>query len=98
MGQFVWIVENMYIIAFVTINLKNNKMKQLRYNMDGNNWVDVFSITPINKVNSYYDGLNIIIQNETKYVILFINSRGILISDEISESDFKRDIKLKEND
>ena len=49
-------------------------MKQLRYRLDLTNWVDVFSITPINKVNSYYDGLNIIIQNETKYVILFINS------------------------
>ena len=87
-----------FLELLVKLGLKNNKMKQLRYNMDGNNWVDVFSITPINKVNSYYDGLNIIIQNETKYVILFINSRGILISDEISESDFKRDIKLKEND
>ena len=73
-------------------------MKQLRYRLDLTNWVDVFSITPINKVNSYYDGLNIVIENETKYVVLFINSRGILISDEISESDFKDNIKVKEND
>ena len=70
-------------------------MKLLQYNADGKNWVDIISIAPINKVSSYYDGLNLVIQNETKYIILWIDSRLQLKSDEISETDFKKDIKIK---
>jgi hypothetical protein len=68
-------------------------MTNLKYRVTRDEWVDVISITPINKVNSYYEGLNLIIQNELKFIILFINDKGVLEHDEIDDYNFKRDIK-----
>jgi hypothetical protein len=67
-------------------------MTNLKYRVIRDEWVDVISITPINKVNSYYEGLNLVIQNELKFIILFINDKGVLEHDEINDYNFKRDI------
>lgn len=68
-------------------------MTNLKYRIIRDEWVDVISITPINKVSSYYEGLNLVIQNELKFIILFINDEGVLEHDEIDDYNFKTDIK-----
>ena len=68
----------------------------LQYNEIGNNWVDIISITPINKVNTRYDGLNLVVENEIKFIVCYINSKNKFESIELSEWHLRDDIRIKQ--
>lgn len=71
--------------------------KIIEYKIDAINWVTIHSITPINKVKRTYDGLNLVLENEITYVILWFDSRNKLRSDEIPEYYFKDYIRITYN-
>ena len=68
---------------------------KLEYNDIGDNWADVISITPINKINTRYEGLNLIIENEIKFIVCYINDNNKFESAELSEWHLKDDIRIK---
>lgn len=67
---------------------------KLEYNEIGNDWLDVISITPINKINTRYEGLNLVVENEIKFIVCYINNNKFE-SVELSEWHLKDDIKIK---
>jgi hypothetical protein len=69
-------------------------MKKLQYRIIRDEWVNIISITPINKVSTRYDGLNLIIDNEISYVILYLDDKEKLTSDIIGEYHFESDIRV----
>jgi hypothetical protein len=68
---------------------------KLEYNVIGNNWVDVISITPINKINTRYDGLNLVVENELFFIVCYMNSRDKFETIELTEWNLKDDIRVK---
>ena len=68
---------------------------KLEYNEIGDNWVDVISITPINKINTRYEGLNLVVENEIKFIVCYINDNNKFESIELSEWYLKDDIRIK---
>lgn len=68
---------------------------KLEYNNIGNNLVDVISITPINKINTRYEGLNLVVENELKFIVCYINDNKKFESTELSEWHLKDDIRIK---
>lgn len=69
----------------------------IEYKAYSSNWVEIVSITPMNKVTIRYEGLNLVLDNEIYYVVLYIDSSLKLESDEISDYDFRNDIRIKYN-
>lgn len=67
----------------------------LEYNEIGDNWVDVISITPINKINIKYEGLNLVVENKLKFIVCYINDNNKFESVELSEWHLKDDIRVK---
>lgn len=70
-------------------------MIQLQYREYKDSWVDIISITPINKVNTFYEGLNLVIKNETYIVLCFMNDHGNLETVENTEYNFRDEIRIK---
>lgn len=68
---------------------------KLKYNEIGENWVDVISVTPINKINTRYEGLNLIVENEIKFILCYINDNNKFESIELSEWQIEDNIRIK---
>jgi len=68
---------------------------KLEYNNIGNNWVDIISITPINRINTKYEGLNLVVENKLKFIVCYINDNNKFESSELSEWYLKDDIRIK---
>lgn len=68
---------------------------KLEYNLIKDSWVNVISITPVNKINTRYEELNLVVENKLIFILCYINIKNEFESIETSEWDLRENIRIK---